>query len=239
MDNNFQATFKLRKDGNTYKTIIDGHKRIYIDYDSDNINDDCIVANVEVDNLIPWENVRAGRNVFINNWSYFNFKSGLLRNEYNICTSTDHRHLYLNLKIKKSELSDISIKGISEYLNNNPLTVYTVNDSKNIESIELNHHDIITDLKTPINLEVDVTPSDATYAKKVYWFSSDENIAKVSKGCVIPIKTGEVDIIAVTDEGKLTDTCHIKIYPASKVNTVSYMKTIDLKEGDYYKTDRY
>lgn len=239
MDNNFQATFKLRKDGNTYKTIIDGHKRIYIDYDSDNINDDCIVINIEVDNLIPWENVRAGRNVFINNWSYCNFKSGLLRNEYNICTSTDHKHLYLNLKIKKTDLSDISIKGIADYLNSNPLTIYTFNDSKNIESIELNHHDIITDLKTPINLEVDVTPSDATYAKKVYWFSSDENIAKVSKGCVIPIKTGEVDIVAVTDEGKLTDTCHIKIYPASKVNTVSYMKTLDLKEGDYYTTEGY
>ena len=239
MNNNLQATFKLHKDGNTYKTIIDGQKQIYIDYDSDNINDDCIVINIEVDNLIPWENIRAGRNVFINNWSYCNFKSGLSRNEYNICTSTDHRYLFLNLKIKKSDLSNISIKGIADYLNSNPLTIYTFNDSKNIESIELNHHDMITDLKTPINLEVDVTPSDATYAKKVYWFSSDENIAKVSKGCVIPIKTGEVDIVAVTDEGKLTDTCHIKIYPTSKVNTVSYMKTLDLKEGDYYTTEGY
>lgn len=239
MNNNFQATFKLHKDGNTYKTIVDGNKQIYIDYNSDNKNNDCIVANVELDNLIPWENIRAGRNVFINNWSYCNFQSGLLRNEYNICSSKDHRHLYLNLKIKKSVLSELSVKGISDYLNNNPLTIYTFNDSKNIESIMLNNHDIITNLVTPINLEADITPSDATYAKKVYWFSSDEKIAKVSKGYVIPINTGEVDITAVTDEGKLTDTCHIKIYSASKVNTVSYMKTLDLKEGDSYTTEGY
>src|SRR5512145_1592169 len=64
-------------------------------------------------------------------------------------------------------------------------------------------------------LDPTITPLDATN-DFVIWESSDATLASVDDdGLVTAIREGEVDIIAISDDGGFADTCKITVNPAT------------------------
>lgn len=80
-------------------------------------------------------------------------------------------------------------------------------------SLEINQHTMKAG--ESVHLDATVTPLDATN-DFVLWESTDNNVATVDdEGLVEALSSGEVKIIAVTDDGGFSDTCKIIVNPAS------------------------
>lgn len=79
-------------------------------------------------------------------------------------------------------------------------------------------------------------PLDASN-NKVYWYSNDANIARVSgtsiKGSVTGIAWGDTEITAVTDEGEYTDTATVHIGDYNKALEITDLSLIPRNGGGY------
>ena len=79
------------------------------------------------------------------------------------------------------------------------------------DSIVLNVHDTILESGESIYLEASIFPS-AVSNQNITWSSSNTNVATVSSiGKVKAIGPGNADIFVKTEDGNITDTCHIAV----------------------------
>jgi uncharacterized protein YjdB len=87
-----------------------------------------------------------------------------------------------------------------------------------VDSIVLNSDTAIIEVNQNIYLEATVFPVNATN-QNFTWKSSNSDIATVSSiGKVHAISSGTTDIIVISEDGDITDTCHIIVYTASGIN---------------------
>ena len=240
-ENNFNITFKLlTNDEYTFKTIIDGNKDISIIYDDNTKIDNYIQFKIKVNGFISEYDIKAGRNLFLANYEYNDFSSKLPRKEW-YCWY-DKEELYIKIKMPESELATNDLSGIREYLNQNNLIIYSNIHDKTIDMtrLTLNQNNIKTNMANAIKLKSYFEPSNASHNSEMDWVSSDENIAMVVDGLVVPKSPGECVITAYSRNSKISDSCNVTIFPCSKINVVETMKkNTSLKEGDIYTTNGY
>ena len=87
----------------------------------------------------------------------------------------------------------------------NELPVVTVP----VTGVLLNESELILTVNGPAeNLFVTIEPADATN-QEIIWASSDDNIATVNDGIVVPIAPGTATISATTGDGRYTATCEV------------------------------
>lgn len=81
-----------------------------------------------------------------------------------------------------------------------------------VTGIEMSQTTASIDVTETLDLDVTVTPSDAT-VQTVKWYSSDDDIATVDEnGKVTPLKAGNVTITAISDDGaSITAKCEVTI----------------------------
>ena len=81
-----------------------------------------------------------------------------------------------------------------------------------VTGIEMSQTTASIDVTETLDLDVTVTPSDAT-VQTVKWYSSDDEIATVDEnGKVTPLKAGNVTITAISDDGaSITAKCEVTI----------------------------
>lgn len=240
-ENNFNITFKLlTNDEYTFKTIIDGNKDISIIYDDNTKIDNYTQFKIKVNGLISEYDIKAGRNLFLANYEYNDFSSKLPRKEW-YCWY-DKEELYIKIKIPESELTTNDLSGIREYLNQNNLIIYSNIHDKTIgmTRLTLSQNNVKTNMGNAVKLKSYFEPSNASHNNEMDWTSSDENIAIVVDGLVVPKSPGECVITAYARNSKMSDSCNITVFPCSKLNVVETMKkNTSLKEGDIYTTNGY
>ena len=91
-----------------------------------------------------------------------------------------------------------------------------------VTGIEMSRATASIDVTETLDLDVTVTPSDAT-VQTVKWYSSDDETAVVDEnGKVTPLKAGNVTITAISDEGNsITAKCEVTIEDkAAEVDTL-------------------
>ncbi len=96
-----------------------------------------------------------------------------------------------------------------------------------VTSININTQEITLELGKTYQLEVDITPSNATY-KEVTWTSSNETVATVENGLVTAKQEGTATITAKTVEGKKV-TCTVTVIKEKIEET--YVVKFDANEG--------
>lgn len=69
-------------------------------------------------------------------------------------------------------------------------------------------------------LEATIYPEDATN-KNVTWSSSDETIATVENGIILPVAEGIAIITVITEDGEFIDTCEVNILPKEEPIPIS------------------
>lgn len=113
--------------------------------------------------------------------------------------------------------NSVGYSTISAYVNDNISSSCNIKVlPKHVQSVSLDKQLLETYIGDEVTLKCQVLPLDATF-KDVYWYSSDNDIAKVDKnGVVYCIREGNVDIIAGTTEMEgytkaKRDTCHINV----------------------------
>lgn len=96
-----------------------------------------------------------------------------------------------------------------------------------VTSISINTQEITLELGKTYQLEVNITPSNATY-KEVTWTSSNETVASVKDGLVTAKQEGTATITAKTVEGKNV-TCTVTVTKEKIEET--YVVKFDANEG--------
>ncbi len=96
-----------------------------------------------------------------------------------------------------------------------------------VTSISINTQEITLELGKTYQLEVNITPSNATY-KEVTWSSSNETVASVKDGLVTAKQEGTATITAKTVEGKKV-TCTVTVTKEKIEET--YVVKFDANEG--------
>lgn len=82
-----------------------------------------------------------------------------------------------------------------------------VNVSVGVASINIIEEYVYVRPLSPYTLNADIYPTTASNTK-IFWYSSDESVAVVdSKGKVKAVGKGETTITAMTEDGKLMDSC--------------------------------
>lgn len=96
---------------------------------------------------------------------------------------------------------------------------YVVETKTAVTSIEINQTEASLEGDETLKLEATVTPENAT-CQKVYWKSSDENIATVSQdGTVTGIRKGTATITAISYDGHFEKVCTITVTSDGTVDT--------------------
>ena len=79
-----------------------------------------------------------------------------------------------------------------------------------VRSVSLDVTSAQLEVGEKLTLTATVLPGNATN-KNVIWSSSDESIAKVQDGVVLPFDEGTVTITVMTEEGEMTASCNLTI----------------------------
>ncbi len=77
-----------------------------------------------------------------------------------------------------------------------------------VESVHINPSELRLTLKTSSQLTATVLPTNADN-QNVRWSTTNPTVALVTDGLVVAVGVGEATIIATTEEGGFTDSCHV------------------------------
>lgn len=104
-----------------------------------------------------------------------------------------------------------------------------------VDSVNLNHEEIMIEVGGSGQIEATVSPNNAT-DQSVTWSSSDEAIATVEDGMITGIAAGSCIVTATSTDGNKTATCSVIITAPSETVThatgISFESSISLLEGE-------
>lgn len=66
-----------------------------------------------------------------------------------------------------------------------------------------------TEVSVGVNSEAEITVNNTE--KEVFWYSSDENVARVEDGKIIPVGPGTATITAITEDGMEEESCVVTV----------------------------
>lgn len=91
-------------------------------------------------------------------------------------------------------------------------TAYMGDDNEEVPgSLTLGSTSMIVGNGTTTKIKATIAPTTALN-KRIYWKSADESVATVNEcGEVTALSLGETDIIAMTEDGNVTASCHVKV----------------------------
>jgi len=92
------------------------------------------------------------------------------------------------------------------------VTIGCKKEDKNVTGVSLDKDNITLEIGETATLTATVYPEDAAN-KTVSWTSSNTAVATVINGTVTAKEVGETTITVITEEGKFTATCIVKVTP--------------------------
>ena len=89
--------------------------------------------------------------------------------------------------------------------------------STSVKAITLNPTSLSLRVGETATITATVSPSNATN-KKIIWSSSNASVVTVDEGVVAAIAVGTADVIALSDDGGISATCHITVTDGTGIN---------------------
>lgn len=89
--------------------------------------------------------------------------------------------------------------------------------SSSVKAITLNPTSLSLKVGETATITATVSPSNATN-KKIIWSSSNASVVTVNEGVVAAIAVGTADVIALSDDGGISATCHITVTDETGIN---------------------
>lgn len=108
---------------------------------------------------------------------------------------------------------------------------YPSDDWIKVSGMTLKQHKLSLERSKTEVIEAEITPDDAT-RKNIIWTSSDESVAKVTKGNVTGIAPGTATITATTQDGGFTDSCEVEVWSTPVEGIIIEDKLVNLIVGD-------
>ena len=89
--------------------------------------------------------------------------------------------------------------------------------STSVKAITLNPTSLSLKVGKTATITATVSPSNATN-KTIIWSSSNASVVTVNEGVVAAIDVGTADVIALSDDGGISATCHITVTDGTGIN---------------------
>jgi len=162
---------------------------------------------------------------------------------------------YINWSSSNDNVASITSTGLVSFLNTGVATIIATTDNEikdtikfivvqpdsgsdatNVEEIQFPQPNYYGQVGSQIQITPTIYPENATN-KKVYWSSSNEDVATVNEfGIVTALKAGLTNITAVSDDGQYSDEYKLEV--KNRVENINIINKVnELNSGETYKLE--
>lgn len=134
-----------------------------------------------------------------------------------------------NITVKNKKANNNISNDNNTNNNNNNTNNSTTNNRIKVYGISLDTYEKNIYSDESFTIDVQVLPKNATN-KKVYWTSSNPNVATVNNGVVSAVKKGKTTIYATTQEGSYVASCQVEVEDVT-AREIKTLKNIIEKYG--------